>query len=113
MESRLQENKHGIIPFAGSNFDTWKFRLKSVLKAMEVDDALKETPEASRGEGWQKKYSKAVMVIVQCIADSHLEYVKDIENAAEMVVKLEDIFAKKGTYMFKVLPVGGTCSVKV
>lgn len=91
------ENKHGIVPFRGSGFDNWKFRLYSVLKAMELDDVLKQVPVELKNASWKKKNVKAVMVIIQSIADSHLEYVKDIEDAYEMITKLEGIFSKKGT----------------
>lgn len=37
------------------------------------------------------------MVIIQSIADSHLEYIKDIGGAYEMLEKLVATFAKRGT----------------
>ncbi|KAK9692572.1 Capsid protein VP4 [Popillia japonica] len=38
------------------------------------------------------------MVIIQSIADSHLEYIKDIGGAYEMLEKLEATFAKRETH---------------
>lgn len=37
------------------------------------------------------------MVIISSVSDSHLEYIKEIDVAYEMVKKLEGIFSKKGT----------------
>lgn len=90
------ENKYGIIPFNGNNFDNWKFRLNSVLKATEVYNVLKEIDESRKNEEWFKKNNKARNIIVQSVADSHLEYIKDIESAAEMLKKLEMVFTKAG-----------------
>lgn len=53
--------------------------------------------ESERNEAWEKKNNNATMVIIQSIGDSHLEYVKEIETAAEMMNKLEGIIIKKGT----------------
>lgn len=91
------ENKHGIIPFNGSGFDNWKFRVCSVLKAMELNDVLQVVSAADRNDTWIKKNNKACMIIIQSVADSHLEYIKEIEVAYDMLEKLEKIFDKKGT----------------
>lgn len=95
---KMNENKYGIVPFNGSNFDNWKFRLMSVLRADDVIDVIKETEEENKTNAdWIKKDSKARNIIIQSVTDSHLEYIKDIENAHEMLKKLERTFAKKGT----------------
>lgn len=91
------ENKHGIIPFRGNGFDNWKFRLQAVLKAMDLHEVLKDVPVDSKNEEWHKKNNKACMIIIQSVADSHLEYIKEINEAHEMISKLEGIFSKKGT----------------
>lgn len=92
------ENKYGILPFSGNNFDNWKFRLQSVLRAIDVYEAIEEISEdKKKDKEWIKKDNKAKNVIIQSVSDSHLEYVKDIEYAGEMLDKLESIFAKKGT----------------
>lgn len=95
MEKQV-ENKYGIIPFNGTGFDNWKFRLSSVLKAMECSEVLSNV-ESSRDELWRKKNYKACMIIIQSVADSHLEYIKEVDVAYEMMKKLEGIFDKKGT----------------
>lgn len=40
----------------------------------------------------KRKNNTAVMVILQSIADFHLEYIKDIEYACQIIKKLERIF---------------------
>ncbi|KAK9732073.1 Integrase core domain [Popillia japonica] len=74
-----------------------RIRLRSVLKALEVDVVLEKVPDERKDEAWHKKNNKATMVIIQSIADSHLEYIKDIGGAYEMLEKLEATFAKRGT----------------
>lgn len=93
----LNENKYGILPFNGSNFDNWKFRLEAVLSGADVHIVLEPIQEKDKDAEWIKKDNKAKNIIVQSVADSHLEYIKDIKNAAKMLEKLESVFAKKGT----------------
>lgn len=90
------DNKYGITPFNGNGYDNWKFRLESVLKTLDVNDVLERTTAATN-KAWVKRNNKAVMVIIQSIADSHLEYVKGMSTAAEIISKLDKLFAKNGT----------------
>ncbi|KAK9688106.1 hypothetical protein QE152_g35792, partial [Popillia japonica] len=64
MAGTTSENKHGIIPFAGNGFDNRKLRLRSVLKALEIDVVLEKVPDERKDEVWHKKNNKAIMVII-------------------------------------------------
>lgn len=92
------ENKYGIVPFAGENFDNWKFRLNTLLCSMDVKKVMKTVTDSEKTDAWHTANNKAMMLIIQNIADSHLEYVKDIDSAYKMLQKLESIFEKRGTY---------------
>lgn len=95
MNTKLDDiNRYGIIPFNGTNFDNWKFRMESVLRAAEV---LERIEGSDRNEAWLKRNNRARNLIIQNVSDSHLEYIKDIDEASDMMEKLENIFAKKGT----------------
>jgi len=45
---------------------------------------------------WKKKDSICFSLIVQCIADTHLEYVKKGKNSKEIWGKLAATFERKG-----------------
>lgn len=46
---------------------------------------MKEVPVSSKDDRFNKRNAKACMVIIQSVADSHLEYIKGIEIAYDMI----------------------------
>lgn len=87
------------------NFSNWKFRVECLLEEKGVreltlskksQEDLEKLNDKSLGE-YKTKDAKARAVIVQCITDRHLEYVKDCETAYDMFVCLKNVFERKST----------------
>lgn len=89
-DAATKRNKFGIVPFAGSDFENWLFRLEVVL---EEHDLWSVTFGKAEND---KKEKKSRSIIIQCIADSHLEYVKDCVSPKNIISKLKNTFEKKG-----------------
>lgn len=85
--SKRTDDKHGITQFAGTNFLSWKFRVETLLKEFGVRVWLIENEPSSTQrvelEKCQKDDKICKSLIVQCVADSHLEYVMGKETAKE------------------------------
>ena len=107
------EGRVKIPLFDGSNFNNWKFRVEILLeelefmdlidmpytekvKFLETDTAKVRATKEAELNNWKKKDRKCRLQIVQRIADSHLEYVKDADTAFDMWSTLENTFQRKG-----------------
>jgi len=90
-------NTFGITPFAGTDFSSWKFRILALLEDKEVEEHAKKVPTAAdlESDSWKKSDAKAKNLVVRCIANSHLDYVKDKSTAYEMINSLCAIFERK------------------
>ncbi|BES87516.1 unnamed protein product [Nesidiocoris tenuis] len=88
------QNRYGVTQFAGTNFGNWAYRVRIVLEEQGVDSVL--TEDRQQDKAWKAKDAKAKSVVVSCIADSHLEHVKDCATAKAMMDKLRNTFEKTG-----------------
>lgn len=93
----VQENRNvSQLPILkeGANFTNWKFRLLLLLDERDVGNILVDeiTKENKLSD------SKAKSIIVQCLSDKYLEYVKKATTAKEMLICLENIFERKSTF---------------
>lgn len=89
-------NKYGITPFTGTDFNNWSFRIRIILQEYNCLEAIDDGPPSPVTPEWTKKNAKAMSILVQCIGDSHLEYVKDCSNAQEIYRKLKASFERTG-----------------
>lgn len=103
-----------IKPFDGTGFNNWCFRMKAYLQQLEVlrcvevaadeEDfwvipasdsaevkAAKEVKRAAR----IRQDNKCQSVLIQAIADSHLEYIKDKQSPKQIWDGLHDVFERK------------------
>lgn len=85
-----------------TNFKNWKFRVLSLLDEKEVRWVVDGTEQwiTATGEKLQKGKladTKARNVIINCVTDRHIEYVKDSQTAADMLAALSNIFERKST----------------
>lgn len=103
-----------IKPFDGTGFNNWCFRMKAYLQQLEVlrcvevavedEDfwiipgtdaadvkAVKEAKQRTR----IKQDNKCRSVLIQAIADSHLEYIKDKQSPKQIWDGLHDVFERK------------------
>nr|XP_037873962.1 uncharacterized protein LOC101742499 [Bombyx mori]XP_037873963.1 uncharacterized protein LOC101742499 [Bombyx mori] len=85
--------------FTGTNFSTWIFRISCILEEKECKEAIEDgiTEEILKSEKFKKKDAKARSLIVNCLSDKHLEYVRSATSAKEMIENLRKIFKRKST----------------
>jgi hypothetical protein len=108
----MADDKNKVPLFDGSNFSNWKFRMETLLDELDLLDIL-ETPmnasveavdasditaqdKVKKKEQLKKRDKKCKSQIVQRVADSHLEYVKDKETAFEIWTELTNTFERQG-----------------
>lgn len=97
MGDSRKETVHGIIPFSGTGYENWKFRVERFLKSVELLDAVtKDPPAAAEGlEKFQKMDNKASNVIISFIHDDLLDLIREKTTAKEIWTALENVYAKK------------------
>lgn len=81
------EEKYEIAQFAGENFSNWKCGVEIFLKKHGVAHCWENVALVSESEKkrrLRKQDANAIALLVQCIADSHLEYVNDGRTAKEI-----------------------------
>ncbi|KAG5875944.1 hypothetical protein JTB14_037857 [Gonioctena quinquepunctata] len=80
-----KEDKFGIAQFHGDNFSTWKFRVEVILQEYGVFECLTKDPPADEAarKNFDQQDNKAKSIIIQCVADSHLEYKRHNANMSE------------------------------
>lgn len=88
--------KFCIQPFDGKNFDHWKFRMEIILDSHDVKKCIEEEAADQSTEEFLKLDRKCKSIIVQCVANSHLEYIKDKTTAFQMWEALKAVFQRKG-----------------
>lgn len=98
------ENKIRNILFDGSNFNNWKFRVETLLDERDLlvfieqslDVILRPHIESPAKVAELRKFEKQCKsLLIQCIADSHLEYVKDKKTAKDVFDVLVRTFERK------------------
>lgn len=84
------------------NFSNWKFRVEALLDEKGVKDALTCTEnnfeDTKEKEDFKKRDVRAKSLIIQCISDKHLDLIKDLKTAAEMVTLLTNLFERKSIF---------------
>lgn len=98
--------KYKIPLFDGSKFGNWKFRMETLLNELELLEFIRQpyhrmvkfherdaSEETARKRmelrEWEKRDRKCRSQIIQRVADSHLEYVKDCDSARRHLGTLE------------------------
>lgn len=104
--------KYRIPLFDGSNFSNWKFRMQTLLNELdllefvegdykvqvqflEADTAIETTRKRAELKALEKRDQKCRSQIIQRVADSHLEYVKDFQSANAIWNSLSETFERK------------------
>ncbi|KAG5893612.1 hypothetical protein JTB14_019283 [Gonioctena quinquepunctata] len=93
-----KEDKFGIVQFHGENFSTWKFRVEVIIQEYGISECLTKDPPADEAarKNVDQQVSKAKSIIIRCVADSHLEYVREGTTAKEKWFKLISAFERQG-----------------
>lgn len=104
--------KYKIPLFDGSNFGNWKFRMEtllneldlldfvrlpyySMIELLESDSAAVKAQKEMELKNLEKRDRKCCSQIIQRVADSHLEYVKDCDSAHGIWSVLIETFERK------------------
>lgn len=87
--------------FDGSNFQGWKFQIKALLVANEIQDVVDGTRqrpvnrETAESKEWVRDNAKAMFLISSSIEYAQLECLLTCATAKEMWSKLSDIHEQK------------------
>lgn len=93
--------KYNIEPLTGENFHNWKFRMQIILaengslEYITIETNINSLDANARAT-FSKNDNKAKSLIIQCVADSILECLRDKTTAYYMWKTLEEKFEKKG-----------------
>lgn len=87
---------------SSSNFNNWKFRVRTILEERQLSSALINTEAdftADRDKNdFKLKDAKVKSIIVQCLTDKYLDLVKDSKTAKDMMKALQDVFERKSVF---------------
>uniref|UniRef100_A0A0A9Z0Y1 Copia protein n=1 Tax=Lygus hesperus TaxID=30085 RepID=A0A0A9Z0Y1_LYGHE len=82
--------------FDGSGFENWCFRVERLLEKNDCLDVLTSVKsDASKPEDWEKEDAKARYLIVQCVSDNVLDFIKTKKTAKEMIDSLKATYVQK------------------
>ncbi|CAB0000355.1 unnamed protein product [Nesidiocoris tenuis] len=93
-----------IPQLTSTNYSNWRFRVETLLDRELVKDVIfvsnADFQALSKEEKlqFQANDRKARSVIVPCISDRHIEYVRGAQTAHEMMESLKKIFERKSTF---------------
>lgn len=97
------ESTQKVKQFDGTNFSNWKYRVGILLEEKNLEKFLKDPLETLLGATTDEKVKdklksdekKCKSILVQCIADSQLEYIKDKAFAKDIYDTLTGVFERK------------------
>ncbi|KYN30129.1 Copia protein [Trachymyrmex cornetzi] len=106
------DEKYKIPLFDGTNYSNWKFRMQALLEEHDLIDFVNKPLDMLIGDlpaetadahaiTLRKKDRKCKSSIIQRIADSHLEYVKEKATAFEMWQALSEVSSGKVASQFR------------
>lgn len=92
-----------FVQFDGTNWNSWKFRVSVLLEEKNLkryieedwDHILESTIDYEDEMKCIMEEKKCKSIIVQCISDSHLEYVQDKTRAKDMYDSLKGVFERQ------------------
>lgn len=101
MGDQRKEVPHGIVQFNGTNYENWSFRVKMYLDAVNVLEVIESALEDDASNEKKIKYremdTKAKCIIVSCIHDDYLDYVRDKSSAIQMWNALKNVFTVRSS----------------
>ncbi|KAK9708086.1 hypothetical protein QE152_g27450 [Popillia japonica] len=110
MASCMVKDKYDVEQFNGKDYDHWKFRMEIIMEQQEVKCCIKSGFE-TESDAAKKLDTKCKSILIQRIANSHLEYVKEKKKLLTMKLKesysLEEHFMKFETITRELKSVGG------
>lgn len=96
MIDKMEDESYKVPLFDGTNFSNWKLRMEVLLDEYDLLKYVDGKEQITDTEENKKKDRKCKSMIIQRIADSHLEYVKNGKTAKEVWETLVSTFERKG-----------------
>ncbi|BES91128.1 Hypothetical protein2 [Nesidiocoris tenuis] len=86
-----------------TNFSNWLFRVRALLDKEDVLDTVdlslgSKEMTADEKQQCASRDRKAKHIIISCVSDRHLEYLKGSRTAREMIMALKKVFERKSTF---------------
>lgn len=92
MEQLLRRN---IKPFDGENYNIWKLRIRRFFSEQNLLKVLDNDPPHPITAQWKQLEEKAMNIIFDYVADSHLSYIRGKNSTREIIESFERIFNRK------------------
>lgn len=79
-----------------TNFKNWKFRVTTLLDEKGFKETIEDDwkPDTNEKKSMDKK---AMNVIINCVTDRHIDYIRGAESAKGMMKSLSNVFERKST----------------
>ena len=95
----MASSNAAVLPiFNGENFSNWKFRVLMLLEEKGIKEVVTRDGIDYEDKENLLKDIKAKSVIVQCVGDKHLEYIKDAKTAKEMFESLSKVYERRSIF---------------
>ena len=90
-----KQNKHGIVPFKGENYPDWSFRMKFLFEQEKLWNIVNTATDEDKrnAAGWLDNDIKARRILVDCVDNECLEYVKSKDTSHEMWISLGEVYS--------------------
>lgn len=102
VERKMENKKSKHFEFDGTNFNTWKFRMNSILEQKGLEDYVTEDLEIITLHANDREYRKIIKeekhckgLLIKHIADDQLDCIKDKTTAKEIYDTLQSIYERK------------------
>ena len=83
----------------GTNFNNWKFRIRSLLEKEQLVSILdSEPPDDDKKKDFLIKDAKAKAILIQGVSDKHLDIIKDVKTSKEMLAALQSVFVRSSAF---------------
>lgn len=95
MDAR-RDKRYGVVQFNGTDYDSWKFRVESTMRA-EGYELLLEQTDAVSTKKYEDTNKKGLAFLVRFLSDSHLTYTRTSTYVWEIFQKLDAVYLKEST----------------
>lgn len=106
MAKQVKLDEFNINVFDGSNYSSWKTRIKLILEYKECIQPTERTRNSQSSteteDVWNKLDLKARNYLVSSVSDKQLEFIKDCKSALEMMTKLDSMYTTQSTALIMI-----------
>lgn len=99
MSKTVKISEINVPIFDGKNYNNWKFRILNILEYNECQAPAIREKDKENQEDWNKLNLKAKTILIGCIADSQLEFIKECNSALKIIQTFDELYSTKSTPM--------------